>query len=103
MAFSGINDQRMGQVCTMALHKLGENTLGVKLVGPRISIVQCQHCSLAKIKRPESRRSPLRDRSIPGMEIHVDWTDIEESHEGFARAMFTVSPTPLPDMQRPTS
>jgi len=78
--------RRMGHPGTMALHKLGENTLGVKLVGPRI--VQCQHCSLAKIKRPESRRSPLRDRSIPGMEIHIDWTDIEESHEGFVRVMF---------------
>jgi hypothetical protein len=78
--------KRMGHPGTMALHKLGENTLGVKLVGPRI--VQCQHCSLAKIKRPESRRSPLRDRSKPGMEIHIDWTDIEESHEGFVRVMF---------------
>ena len=78
--------KRMGHAGAMALHKLGENTLGVKLVGPRI--VQCQHCSLAKIKRQESRRPPLRDRSTPGMEIHIDWTDIEESHDGFVRVMF---------------
>jgi hypothetical protein len=43
--------KHMGHAGAMALHTLGENALGVELVGPRI--VQCQHCSLAKIKRQE--------------------------------------------------
>jgi transposase InsO family protein len=77
---------RLGHAGPMAIHKLGENSLGVKLTGP--STVQCIHCSLAKIKRQEARRSPMRDRSIPGLEIHVDWTDLEEAYDGYVRTMF---------------
>ena len=78
--------RRMGHAGPMAVHKLGDNCLGVKLIGPKI--VQCQPCSQAKIKRQESRRTPLRDRSTPGLEIHIDWTDVEESYDGFERTMF---------------
>jgi transposase InsO family protein len=78
--------RRMGHPSPMAVHKLGQNSLGTKLRGP--SIVQCPHCSLAKIRRQVSRRPPMRDRSIPGSEIHIDWTDLEESFEGFVRIMF---------------
>ena len=78
--------RRLGHAGPMAVRKLGENSLGVKLTGP--STVQCPHCSLAKIKKPESRRPPLRDRSTPGLEIHIDWTDLEESYDGYVRIMF---------------
>src|SRR5467141_1795303 len=78
--------RRLGHPVPMAVRKLGENSLGVKLTGP--SIVQCSHCSLAKIKRQISRRPPQRDRSVPGMEIHVDWTDLEEAYDGYVRVMF---------------
>jgi transposase InsO family protein len=78
--------RRMGHAGPMAVHKLGENCLGVKLIGPKI--VQCQPCSQAKIKRQEARRTPLRDRSTPGLEIHIDWSDVEESYDGFERTMF---------------
>jgi Reverse transcriptase (RNA-dependent DNA polymerase) len=30
----------------------------------------------------------MRDRSIPGMEIHIDWTDLEESYDSYVRTMF---------------
>ena len=63
----------------MAVHKLGENALGVKLTGP--SIVQCIHCSLAKMKRQDARKTPFRDRSTPGVEIHI-------AYDGFVRVMF---------------
>jgi hypothetical protein len=76
----------MGHAGPMAVHKLGENCLGVKLIGPKI--VQCQPCSQAKIKRQEARRAPLRDRSTPGLEVHIDWSDLEESYDGFERTMF---------------
>jgi Reverse transcriptase (RNA-dependent DNA polymerase)/GAG-pre-integrase domain len=78
--------QRLGHPGPMAIHKLGQNSLGVKLTGP--SIVQCPHCSLAKIRKQISRRPPLRDRSTPGIEIHIDWTDLENSFDGFVRTMF---------------
>ena len=78
--------RRLGHAGPMAVSKLGENSLGVKLTGP--NTVQCPHCSLAKIKRQEARRPPMRDRSIPGLEIHIDWTDIEESYDGYVRTMF---------------
>jgi len=68
--------RRLGHAGPIAVSKLGQNSLGVKLTGP--NTVQCPHCSLAKIKRQEARRPPMRDRSIPGLEIHIDWTDIEE-------------------------
>jgi transposase InsO family protein len=78
--------RRLGHPGPMAVRKLGENSLGVKLTGP--SIVQCSHCSLAKIKRQEARRPPMRDRSTPGLEIHIDWTDLEEAYDGYVRIMF---------------
>ena len=78
--------RRMGHAGPMAVHKLGGNCLGVKLIGPKI--VQCQPCSQAKIKRQEARRIPLRHRSTPGLEIHIDWTDVEESYDGLERTMF---------------
>jgi hypothetical protein len=78
--------QRLGHAGPMAVHKLGQNSLGVKLTGP--SIVQCSSCSLAKIKKQEARRPPMRDRSIPGREIHIDWTDLEEAYDGYVRIMF---------------
>jgi hypothetical protein len=78
--------QRLGHPGPMAIHKLGQNSLGVKLTGP--SIVQCPHCSLAKIRKQISRRPPLRDRSTPGIEIHIDWSDLESSFDGFVRTMF---------------
>jgi Reverse transcriptase (RNA-dependent DNA polymerase)/GAG-pre-integrase domain len=77
---------RLGHAGPMAIHKLGENSLGVKLTGP--STVQCSHCSLAKIKRQEARRSPMRNRTIPGLEVHIDWTDLEEAYDGYVRTMF---------------
>jgi hypothetical protein len=30
----------------------------------------------------------MRDRSIPGLEIHIDWTDLEEAYDGYVRIMF---------------
>jgi transposase InsO family protein len=78
--------RRLGHAGPVAVHKLGKNSLGVKLVGP--STVQCSDCSLAKIKRQESRRPPNRDRSVPGLEIHIDWTDLEEAYDGYVRIMF---------------
>jgi len=70
----------------MSLHQLGVNALGVKLNGPKTT--ECQHCSLAKIKRQISRRPPNRERDKPGLELHIDWTDLEEAHAGFVRVMF---------------
>ena len=61
----------MGHVGPMSLHKLGSQTLGVRLKGP--STVQCSRCAIAKIKRQVSRRPPDR---TPGQEIHVDLTDL---------------------------
>ena len=40
---------RMGHPGPISLHKLGENSLGVTLLGP--STIQCEACSLAKMHR----------------------------------------------------
>jgi transposase InsO family protein len=77
---------RLGHPGPMSLHKLGVNALGVKLNGPKTT--ECQHCSLAKIKRQISRRPPDRERDKPCFELHIDWTDLEEAHAGFVRVMF---------------
>jgi hypothetical protein len=76
----------LGHPGPMSLHQLGVNALGVKLNGPKTT--ECQHCSLAKIKRQISRRSPDRERDKPCLELHIDWTDLEEAHAGFVRVMF---------------
>jgi GAG-pre-integrase domain len=77
---------RLGHPGPMSLHQLGVNALGVKLNGPKTT--ECQHCSLAKIRRQISRRPPNRERDKPGLELHIDWTDLEEAHAGFVRVMF---------------
>ena len=81
---------RLGHPGPMSLHQLGVNALGVKLNGPKTT--ECQHCSLAKIKRQISRRPPNRERDKPGLELHIDWTDLEEAHAGFVRVMFIHDP-----------
>jgi len=77
---------RMGHPGPMSLHKLGANSLGVRLRGP--STTECQFCSQAKIKRQVARRPPDRERDKPGYEIHIDWTDLEEAYDGYVRVMF---------------
>jgi transposase InsO family protein len=82
---------RMGHPGPMSLHELGKNSLGVSLLGPRT--VECEFCAKAKIKRQVARRPPNRIRNKPGYEIHIDWTDLEESYEGFVRIMFITDAT----------
>ena len=77
---------RMGHPGPMSLHKLAANSLGVKLSGP--STTECQACSQAKISRQISRRPPEREIKKPCQEIHIDWTDLKEAHDGFVRVMF---------------
>jgi hypothetical protein len=62
------------------------NALGVKLDGPKTT--ECQHCSLAKIKRQISRCPPNREIDKPGIELHIDWTDLEGGHAGFVWFIF---------------
>jgi len=69
----------------MSLHHLGINALGVKLQGPKTT--ECQHCSLAKIKRQVSRRFSERKIDKPYLDLHIDWTDLKEAHAGFVRVM----------------
>jgi transposase InsO family protein len=78
--------RRMGHIGPMALLKLGTQTLGVRLKGP--STAQCSQCAVAKIKRQVSRRPPNRKIDTPGQEIHVDWTDLAETYDGYVRIMF---------------
>ena len=77
---------RLGHPGPMSLHHLGINALGVKLQGPKTT--ECQHCSLAKIKRQISRRSSDRNIDKPCLELHIDWTDFAEARAGFVRVMF---------------
>jgi len=59
---------RLGHPGPMSLH-LGINALGVKLQGPKTT--ECQHCSLAKIKRQISRRSSERNIDKPYFDLHI--------------------------------
>ena len=79
---------RMGHLGPMSLHKLGTNSLGVVLRGPSTS--KCEFCSRGKIRKQISRRPPAPEREVnrPCQEIHIDWTDLETSHEGYVRVMF---------------
>lgn len=77
---------RMGHPGPLALQKLGANSLGVRLRGPKTT--ECQHCAQAKIHRQISRRRPDREKDIPCHEIYIDWTELEEDHDGFIRIMF---------------
>jgi hypothetical protein len=76
---------RLGHPGPMSLHHLGINALGVKLQGPKTT--ECQHCSLAKIKRQVSRRFSERKIDKPCLDLHIDWTDLKEAHAGFVRVM----------------
>src|SRR6266571_5241654 len=60
---------RLGHPGPMSLHHLGINALGVKLHGPKTT--ECQHCSLAKIKRQISRRSSERNIDKPYFDLHI--------------------------------
>ena len=60
---------RLGHPGPMSLHHLGINALGVKLQGPKTT--ECQHCSLAKIKRQISRRSSERNIDKPYFDLHI--------------------------------
>lgn len=77
---------RMGHPGPMSLHHLGKEAIGVKLKGPKTT--ECQHCSLAKIKRQNSRRPPDREVDKPLVELHIDWTDLKKARAGFVRVMF---------------
>jgi hypothetical protein len=77
---------RMGHPGPLSLHHLGINAMGVKLRGPKTT--ECQHCSLAKIKRQTSRRPPDREVEKPFTELHIDWTDLKKARAGFVRVMF---------------
>ena len=70
----------------MSLLKLGSNSLGVALRGPKTT--ECQFYSQAKIQKQISRRPPGREIEWPCQEIHIDWTDLETSYDGFVRIMF---------------
>ncbi|KAL3954342.1 hypothetical protein ACCO45_009905 [Purpureocillium lilacinum] len=76
----------MGHPSPLSLQKLGANSLGVRLRGPKTT--ECQHCSQAKIHRQVSRRPPDREKDKPCYEIFIDWTDLEEDRDGFIRTMF---------------
>ena len=77
---------RMGHPGPMSLHMLGKHALGVALRGP--STTQCRVCSLAKIEKQISRRPSDRRASRPCQELHIDWTDLKETYDGFVRVMF---------------
>src|SRR6266702_8717720 len=56
------------------------------LQGPKTT--ECQYCSLAKIKRQISRRSSERNIDKPYIDLHIDWTDLKETHARFIQVMF---------------
>lgn len=76
----------MGHIGPAPLYKLGKQALGVRLNGP--TTVQCEACAMAKIKRQVSRRPPDRAIGAPGQEIHIDWTDLSQAHNGYVRVIF---------------
>jgi hypothetical protein len=78
---------RMGHIGPWALHHLGKSVLGARLRGP--CTTECTECALAKIKKQISRRAPERlVVNKPCYEVHIDWTDLEEDHQGYLRVMF---------------
>ena len=78
---------RMGHIGRWPLHHLGKQVLGVKLRGP--CTAECEHCAVAKIKKKISRRPPERPLVKKAChEIHIDWTDLKEDHQGYLRVMF---------------
>ena len=77
---------RLGHPGPLSLHHLGLRAMGVKLRGPKTK--ECQHCSLAKIKKQISRRPPDREVDKPFNELHIDWTDLKTARAGFVRVMF---------------
>ena len=76
----------MGHHGPISLHKLGENSLGVTLLGPLTT--QCEACILAKMYRQISRRPGNRKVTKPIQELHIDWTDFDKAMDGFIRTMF---------------
>jgi hypothetical protein len=80
---------RLGHPGPMSLHHLGINALGVKLQGPKTT--ECQHCSLAKIKRQVSRRFSERNIDKPYLDLHIDWTNLKEAPRHYIRA-FSATP-----------
>ena len=77
---------RMGHVGPQALGWLGTMSLGVQLKGPATH--KCTACAGAKIHRIISRRSPDQSPTKPFAKVHLDWTPLEESVDGFVRVMF---------------
>lgn len=77
---------RMGHPGPLSLHHLGINAMGVRLRGPKTT--ECQHCAQAKITRQISRRPPDRVIDKPLLELHIDWSDLQQAHAGFVRVMF---------------
>jgi Reverse transcriptase (RNA-dependent DNA polymerase) len=77
---------RMGHVGPQALRQLGSKSLGVHLKGPATH--KCSACAGAKIHRMISRRGSEQGPTRPFARVHLDWTPLEESVDGFVRAMF---------------
>ncbi len=74
----------------MSLLKLGKEVLGARLTGSKIIV--CQIYTEAKIHCQISRCF-LEDFKKPiglGEEVHIDWTDLEKSYNGFVWAMFII-------------
>jgi len=79
--------RRMGHIGQLALHQLGKNVLGARLQGP--CTVECEECAVAKIRMQISRRPPERPLVKKAChEVHIDWTDLKEDHQGYLRVMF---------------
>lgn len=77
---------RMGHPGPLSLMKLGQNSLGVKLIGP--AMTDCEACAMAKITRQVSRRPPNRLIQNKYEELHIDWSEFPRSLAGFVRVMF---------------
>ena len=73
--------ERLGHIGPMALTKLGENTIGVRLRGPSTS--KCSNCAIAKITRQISRRPSSNKATRPFYRVHLDWFDLEEGWDGY--------------------
>lgn len=76
---------RLGHPSPKTLEHLGKRCLGARLRGPKT--VECDHCGQGKMRRQISRRKPIRPDK-PFEEIWVDWTDLTEDYQGYARVMF---------------
>jgi hypothetical protein len=77
---------RMGHAGPQALGWLGIKSLGVRLKGPATH--KCTACAGAKIHQIISRRGPDQSPTKPFAKVHLDWTPLEESVDGFVRVMF---------------